>query len=172
MITERRKLTSKMISLRDVRFPFLPLESTQSHFPGESVQGTHFQILHQPLFIYTYLLPVQPALGKCNSRTAVETRNRMHIVRKENGWEKRQKSCFAMKPVEEKITKVSHRRRCRMTWKFEQMSDAIDEASLPSENPGDSRTSCRIWRSADFWATVCRTVRHTLGVLWPNGWMD
>jgi len=161
-----------MISLRDVCFPFLPLESTQGHFPGE--QNPYKERIskfftRRCLLIYCQF---RRPWEKCNGRTAVKTRNRMHIVRKENGWEKSQKSCFVMKPVKEKITKVSHRWRCPMTWKFEQMSDAIDEASLASENSGDSRTSRRIWRSADFWATLCKTVHHTLGVLWPNGWMD
>jgi len=34
MITDRRKLTTKIISVRDVKFPSSPLESIQSHSPG------------------------------------------------------------------------------------------------------------------------------------------
>jgi len=48
---------------------------------------------------------------------------------------------------------------------LEQMSDATGRGvTLSSENPDDScsRRSCHVWRSADFWATVCKTVRPTL----------
>jgi len=34
-VTDRRKLTIQVIHLWDVWFPFLPLESIQSHSPGQ-----------------------------------------------------------------------------------------------------------------------------------------
>jgi len=57
-----------------------------------------------------------------------------------------------MKPVEEKIASSE------LSNDLQQMSDATDEAVLSSENPGESRTSCRIRRSADFRENVCKTV--------------
>jgi len=46
-----------------------------------------------------------------------------------------------------------------MSHDSKQMSDATRHGvALSSENPDDSRRSCRVWRSADFWATVCKTV--------------
>jgi len=45
---------------------------------------------------------------------------------------------------------------------WELSDDAEKMSALSSENPDDSRRSCRVWQSADFWATVCKTVRPIL----------